>query len=127
MPTHPALDVALGEERCITYVQFYTPTVKAMEKGVPLSNRPYLLTYLLGEAYVSSNSNFKRVWDEVSTNRTFYEFLEVVYPAVPLDARMELVFTEEDTSFLASFGHRRLTRSILKDGLLIKVSTSWGH
>lgn len=28
-PTHPALDVAHGEERCITYMQFYTSIVKA--------------------------------------------------------------------------------------------------
>ena len=122
MPTNPALDEALGEERCITYILFYTPTVKAMEDRVPLAVRPNLLTYLLGEGYMSESAKFKHVWDEVRTEWTFYELLEVVNPEVPIDARMELVITESDTSYLASFGHRRLARMILKDRLLVKVS-----
>jgi hypothetical protein len=120
MPTQPALQAALGEE-CVTYAQFYTPTVKGMEERVPLAGHPNLLTYLLGEAYVSTHAKFKRVWDEVRTHRTYFELLEMVHPSVPLDARMEVVVTAADTSFLSSFGHCRLTRIILRDGLLIKV------
>ena len=71
MPTNHALEEALGEERFIAYMQCYTPTVKAMEDRVPLAIRPNLLTYLLGEGYVSKNAKFKRVWDEVRTERTF--------------------------------------------------------
>ena len=127
MPVHPALEVALGEEPRLTYCQFYSPTVKAMEERVPLIARPHLLTYLLGEGYVSGRTKFKGVWDEVRTQRTLYELLEVVHPAVPLDARMELVVTDNDSSFLASFGHRRLARVILKGRLLIKVSGPWAY
>ena len=120
MPRPPALQAALGEE-CATYIQFYTPIVKAMEERVPLAGHPNLLTYLLGEAYVSTHTKFKCVWDEVRTFRTYFELLEAVHPSVPLDARMEMVVTAADTSFLESFGHRRLTRTILRDRLLIKV------
>ena len=120
MPHHPALQAAIGEE-CATYIQFYTPTVKAMEERVPLAGHPNLLTYLLGEAYVSTHAKFKRIWDEVRTYRTYFELLEVVHPSVPLDARLEVVVTAADTSFLSSFGHRRLTPTILRDGLLIKM------
>ena len=85
-----------------------------------LAGHPNLLTYVLGEAYVSTHAEFKRVWDEVLTYRTYFELLEVVHPSVPLNARLEVVVTAADTS-LSSFGHRRLTQTILRDGLLIKV------
>ena len=104
MPEHPALEEAVGDEPQVVYAQFYSPTVKAMEERVPLIARPNLLTYLLGEGYVSGSAKFKGVWDEVRTQRTLYELVEVVHPAVPLDARMELVVTDYDSSFLASFG-----------------------
>ena len=120
MPTHPVLQWAVGD-RCVTYAQFYTPTAKAMDERVPLKGHPYLLTYLLGKVYVSTQSKFKHLWDEISTHRTFYELLEVVHPSVPLNARMEIVVTDDDTSFLASHGHHRLTRRFIKDGLLVKV------
>lgn len=125
MPTNHALEVALQERR-VVHAQFYTPTVKAMEERVPLLSRPHLLTYLLGEGYIRNATKFKAVWDEVRTQRTLHELIEVVDPAVPLDARMELVITEDDTSFLASFGHRRLARAVVKDGLLVKVSGKRG-
>ena len=54
---------------------------------------PNLLTYLLGKGFVSGSAKFKGVWDKIHTQLTLYELLEVVHPAVPLDARMELVVT----------------------------------
>ena len=51
----------------------------------------------------------------------------MVHPQIPIDARMELVITEDDTSYLASFGHRRLARMILKDRLLVQVSAPLGR
>ena len=76
---------------------------------------------------MSNTTKFKRVWDEVCTGRTFFELLEVVHPAVALEARMELVITNTDTSFLASFRHRRLAKEVLLDRLLIKVSIGQGN
>lgn len=96
--------------------------VKAMEERVPLRVRPHLLTYLLGEEYVSSrDKKFGGVWQEVDSQRTKLELLEVCHPTVPHAARCEIVLTEDDPSFLGSILHRTLARMIVVDRLLIKV------
>ena len=84
--------------------------VKAMEERVPLRVRPHLLTYLLGdsEEYVSSrDKKFGEVWQEVDSQRTKLELLEVCHPTVPYAARCEIVLTEDDPSFLGSILHRQ--------------------
>ena len=95
--------------------------VKAMEERVPLRVRPHLLTYLLGEGYVSSRDKFGEVWQEVDLQRTKLELLEVCHPTVPYAARCELVLTDDDPSFLGSILHRTLARMIVMDRLLIRV------
>lgn len=120
-PTNPDLTEGVDGHR-VTYVQLYTSTVKAMESRVPLQGRPHLLTYLLGEGYVSTSRRFREVWQEVDTQRTKLELLEACQPDVPFDARFELVLTEDDPSFLASIRHRALVRSLVLDGLLVQVS-----
>ena len=95
--------------------------VKAMEERVPLRVRPHLLTYLLGEGYVSSRDKFSEVWQEVDWQRTKLELLEVFHPTVPYTARCELVLTDDDPLFLGSILHRTLARMIVMDRLLIKV------
>lgn len=92
---------------------------------MPLITRPHLLTFLLGAEYVKSNPKFKKVWEEVDTQRTMHELLEVEHPTVPFDARMELVITGNDISFLSAFRHKRLARAVLHDGLMIKVGGSF--
>ena len=77
--------------------------VKAMEERVPLHvRRPHLLTYLLGEGYVSSRDKFGKIWQEVDSQRTKLELLEVCHPTVPHAARCEFVLTDDDPSFLGS-------------------------
>ena len=51
-----------------------------------------------------------------------HEVLELVHPAEPFQARLEIVVTDKDMSFLSSFDHQLLARRVIKDGLLIKVS-----
>ena len=100
----------------------YTPTFKAMESRVPLATRPHLLTYLLGSQYVSTKSKFNKVWSEVNEDRTKLELQEVVDPRIPLEARLEVVITEDNPSFLSSFNHQKLAKYVINDKLLIKVS-----
>ena len=106
----------------MTYIQLYSSMVKAMEQRVPLQVRPHLLTYLLGEGYVSSKDKFQWVWREVDSNRTKHELMEACHPTIPFDARLEMVVTEDDAAFLASINHRRLARTMVLDRLLIRVS-----
>lgn len=119
-PRNPNLDHAVGGAT-VTYLQLYTSMVKAMEERVPLRVRPHLLTYLLGEGYVRSRSKFGEVWQEVDSQRTKLELLEVCHPMVPHAARCELVLTEDDPSFLSTILHRTLARIIVVDRLLVKV------
>ena len=63
------------------------------------------------------------MWEEVRTQRTLHEILEVVSPTTALDARLEVVVNDVNASFLASFRHRHLARAVVKRGLLVKVST----
>ena len=62
------------------------------------------------------------MWEEVHTQRAMHEVLELVHPAEPFQARLEIVVTDKDMSFLSSFDHQLLARRVIKDGLLIKVS-----
>ena len=121
-PKIPALhvDAPLGD--ClIMYAQCYSSTVKGLENRVPLLHvaRPNLLTYHLREAYMSQNSRFRPVWEEVHTQRMLNEILEIVHLTVALDASMEVVVTDINTSFLVSFTHHRLSRVIIGEGLLV--------
>ena len=61
LPVNAGLEAAVGGY--MTYLQLYTPTIKAMEKRVPLAMRPNLLVYLLGCRHVSRRSKFKKVWE----------------------------------------------------------------
>ena len=90
-------------------------------------SRPYLLTYLLGKAYVSSSQSFRQVWDEVRTKRTLLTLLEMIPETVPLPARFEVVVTDTDASSLSTARHRRLSRAIVRGGLLVKVSKETQH
>jgi hypothetical protein len=119
-PKVPAMDAAF-QDRPIPYAQCYSPTVKGMENRVPLLAYPNLLTYMFGEAYMSQSTRFRQVWEEVNTQRTLQEILEVFRPTVALDARLEMVVNDVDTSFLASFRHRHLARAVVKGGFLVKV------
>ena len=70
-PKIPALvQDAAFEGHPVVFAQCYTPTVKGMENRVPLLAHPNLLTYLLGEAYVSQNARFHQVWEEVQVGNT---------------------------------------------------------
>ena len=66
------------------------------------------------------------MWKEVETQRTKFELLEVLQPSVPLEARLEVVVTEDDPSFLDSFVHRNIGCLVVTDRLLVKVS-EWGR
>lgn len=122
-PRNPFVEAATGGHK-VTFLQHYTPMVKAMENEPSLRVRPHLLTYLLGAKYVSKRAKFKQVWDEVNTQRTLHELLELMHPTVPFDARMEVVITDNNVSFLSSFCHKRLARAVMREGLLIKVSVT---
>ena len=43
-PVQDVLEDAVGPSARLTYVQLYTPFLKAMEERVPLVGRPHLLT-----------------------------------------------------------------------------------
>ena len=127
-PKVPALDAAFGNSHPqVTYCQACSPFIKGLEKRVPLLGRPNLVTYLLGKAYVSQRSCFKEVWGEVSTRRTQQELREMVSATAPLPARLELVATDVNTSFLASFRHRDLCKAVVREGLIVKVSAETLH
>ena len=128
-PKVPALIAAFAGNSAphLTYCQCYCPFIKGMENRVPLLGRPNLVTYLLGKQYVSQRSCFKEMWEEVSTRRTQQELREMISPTAPLPARLEIVVRSTSTSFLESFGHRALSKAIVKAGLLVKVSTETLH
>ena len=121
-PNNPNLEGAAGNHN-VTYAVFYTPMAKAFEDRIPLEARPYLLTYLLGQGYVSRRPKFQQLWKEVETERTRHQLLEACRPNVPFDARLEVVITEDDPSFLASFDHNALARVVVVDRLLVKVNS----
>ena len=119
-PKNPNLEHAVSGAT-LTYVQPYISMVKAMEERVPLHVRPRLLTYLIGEGYVSSRVKFGEVWQEVDSQQAKLELLEVCHPIVPYAARVEIVLTEDNPSFLGPILHRTLARTIVVDRLLIQV------
>ena len=51
----------------------------------------------------------------------------MVSATAPLPARLELVVTDINTSFLASFRHRDLRKAVVREGLLVKVSAETLH
>ena len=51
----------------------------------------------------------------------------MVSATTPLPARLELVVTDINTSFLASFRHRDLRKAVVREGLLVKVSAETLH
>ena len=97
-PVQPVLEEAIGPQGRLAYVQLYTPFIKGMDERVPLVFRPHLLTYMLGEQYVRTNQKFKKVWDEVQTQRTRKELMEMANPSVAFEARLEVVVTGGDLS-----------------------------
>ena len=103
----------------------YTPFIKGMDERVPLVFRPHLLTYMLSEQYVRTNQKFRKVWDEVQTQRTRKELMEMVNPSVAFEARLEVVVTGGDLSFLSSFDHASIAQAVVDDRLLIKVRNLW--
>jgi hypothetical protein len=124
-PRSSVVEAATGGR--VTFLQHYTPMVKSMQQGenpvrdMLLMAHPHLLTYLLGTGYVSKRPKFKRIWEEVNTQRTLHEILEAVHPSVPFEARMEVVITDRNLSFLSSFRHEYVARAAIRDGLLVKV------
>ena len=92
------MEAAVGGH--LTYLQAYTSTVKAMNDREPLQVRPHLLTYLLGESYVSGKEKFRQVWQEVDTRRTRLELTEIFRQTVPLKASLEVGLTGDGPFFL---------------------------
>ena len=119
-PINPGLQAAVGEHN-IVFMQHYTPWVKALEEKVILKGRPHLLAYLLGLNYIRNRLKFKNVWNEVGRDRTRLELEEIADPHLPMDARFEVVITEEDSSFLSFIDHRLVTKQIIMDRLLVRV------
>ena len=68
-PVHPVLEEAVGPSARLVYLQLYTPIIKVMEECVPLTAKPHLLTYMLGEDYINNSPKFKKVWDEEEADR----------------------------------------------------------
>lgn len=130
-PRSSVIEAATGSR--ITFLQHYTPMVKSMNNWDDavsdrlLIGRPHLLTYLLGAGYVSKRPKFKHIWEEVHTQRTLHQIIEAVHPSVPFEARMEVVITDVNLSFLSSFRHKYLARAVVRDGLLIKVFLQITH
>ena len=124
-PRSSVIGAATGSR--ITFLQHYTPMVKSMNNWNEaisdrlLIGRPHLLTYLLGAGYVCKRPKFKHIWEEVHTQQTLHQIIEAVHPSVPFEARMEVVITDVNLSFLSSFRHNYLARAVVRDGLLIKV------
>ena len=104
------------------FLQHYTPMVKAMEQKVPLKSKPHLLTYILGTRYVSSTVKMAELWKEVDTERTRLELEEIANPDLQIDARFEVVITENYSSFLSHFDHRLVSKRLVEDRLLVQVS-----
>ena len=102
-PVHPVLEEAVGSLARLVYLQLYTPMIKAMEERVPLIAKPHLLTYMLGEDYVKNSPKFKKVWDEVNSGRTRKELIELSRIGEPFEARLKVVVTGRDFSFLPHF------------------------
>ena len=59
---------------------------------------------------------------EVSTERMLKELIEVHHPDVPLQARLEVVITEDSSSFLAAFNHKSIIRILVMNRLLVSGS-----
>jgi hypothetical protein len=120
-PVHDELEAAVGPSATLMFLQLYTPFVKAMEERVPLVARPHLLSYMLGEDYVRRNRRFKKIWDEVHSERTRKELMEIVSIGEPFEARLEVVLMGRDLSFLSEFNHVKLAQAVVDDRLLVKV------
>ena len=63
------------------------------------------------------------MWDEVDNERTRLELEEVADPRLLMEARFEIVITDDDPSFLSSIRHRKVARLLVVDRLLVKVSS----
>ena len=120
-PVHDVLEDAVGPSARLMYLQLYTPFVKAMEERVPLVARPHLLTYMLGEEYIKTNRRFRTIWDEVHSERTKRELMEIVSTGEPFEARLEVVLMGSDLSFLSEFDHTKIAQEVVDDRLLMKV------
>ena len=121
-PLHPELEQAASRSGNMVYLQLYTPFVKTLEDRMPLLYRPNLLTYMLGERYIRMSPKFRKVWEEVNSEKTKHELMEAAHPDVPFQARLEVVIKGRDLSFLASFDHCSIAQMVIESRLLVKVS-----
>ena len=121
-PRNPNLEATVSSHS-VKYVQLYTSIVKPMDQRQPLTERPHLLTHLLGQGYVRNAKKFKTIWKEVESKRTKLKIMEVwqCEPTIPLEARFEMVLTEDNPSFLSHIQHRTLTRVFCVDRLFVWV------
>ena len=82
---------------------------------------------MLGEEYVKINRRFRTIWDEVHSERTKRELMEIVSTSEPFEARLEVVLMGSDLSFLSEFHHTNIAQAVVDDRLLVKVrlETVW--
>ena len=81
-----------------------------------------ILWRIFWERDTSANDQSLRVWDEVHTQQIMHEVLELVYPAVPFKARLEIVVTDKDMSFLSYL----ITSYWLEESLRMDYTTCQG-
>ena len=125
-PNNPTLEAAIGN-RTVQYLHLYTPMVKALQERVTTGGAAVPSHVPPRKGYVSRRSKFQSVWREVNHERTRHELLEACRPNVPFDARLEVVVTDDDVSFMSCFDHQAIARAVLVDRLLVKVGTTFQY
>ena len=128
-PVHPVLEEAVGPLARLVYLQLYTLMIEEMEERVPLIAKPHLLTCMLSEDYVKNSPKFKKVWDEVNSGRTGKELIELSKIGEPFEARLEVVMTGMDFSFLPHFMqyfHSYQMRAIYLPHIIILEKKNFG-
>ena len=68
-----------------------------------------------------TNHKFKKVWEEVHTQITRKELMEVANHGKPFEARLEVVVMGNNLSFLSAFDRAKIAQAVVDDQLLVKV------
>ena len=106
-----------------TYAQAYTPLTKVLENLSPFSQRPFLLTLLLGEAFESRTTDLSHLQH---CTEELYEYFQLVEASLlnlhKAKGRLELVLSSPRIEARFSLNSTTIANQVRSGNLLIQVS-----
>ena len=107
----------------LTYAQVYTLFTKPLENTTPLANRPFLLTLLLGMAFISRQADLQGVRNSTEHLYECLQLIEATFLHLSREeGRLELVLCTPRIGAILSFSLQIISNQVCSRNLLLQVS-----